>query len=198
MIFTDYYKMWFKYGMSLQSGIVITEDILALAKGQNGVCDLIWAINAANQVDKSAVNLSDTVMDQVRNTFNLILNHDSFKRSKNNYTNYADVRKKAEDHFKQDPGFEPGFIKRQKTIIAALKTYKNDISCEIGYSSSMLRAVSKEELPTREEVLKSLRGIAPKGKEIDEDVLKSAVEFAFAQEGRTLKPNWWEIIKCEL
>jgi hypothetical protein len=54
------------------------------------------------------------------------------------------------------------------------------------------------EIPSREEIEKILSGIAPKGKEIDEDVLKSAVEYAFSLDGRTLKSNWWEITKVNL
>ena len=52
--------------------------------------------------------------------------------------------------------------------------------------------------PTREDVEKILREIAPKGKEIDEEVLKRRIEFAFAREKRKLKPGWWEITKRNL
>ena len=52
--------------------------------------------------------------------------------------------------------------------------------------------------PTREEVEKILREIAPKGKEIDEELLKRRIEFAFALEKRTLKAGWWERTKINL
>lgn len=54
------------------------------------------------------------------------------------------------------------------------------------------------EVPTREEIEKILRGIAPKGIEIDEGTLKSAVERTFSSDGRPLKPGWWEITKINL
>jgi hypothetical protein len=53
-------------------------------------------------------------------------------------------------------------------------------------------------LPTREEVKNILSGIAPKGKEVDEEALKRAIEFSFASEKRKLKPDWWEITKRNL
>jgi len=52
--------------------------------------------------------------------------------------------------------------------------------------------------PTRGDVEKILREIAPKGKEIDEEVLKRRIEFAFALEKRTLKLGWWEETKKNL
>jgi|GEM_PF-4239310 len=65
-------------------------------------------------------------------------------------------------------------------------------------SSTLTQVPLNGEIPTREEIEKVLSGIAPKGKEIDEDVLKSAVEYAFSLDGRTLKSNWWEITKENL
>jgi|GEM_PF-5978359 len=53
-------------------------------------------------------------------------------------------------------------------------------------------------LPTREEVKNILSGIAPKGKEVDEETLKRAIEFSFASEKRMLKPDWWETTKMNL
>ncbi|KAF0159548.1 MAG: hypothetical protein FD159_489 [Syntrophaceae bacterium] len=54
------------------------------------------------------------------------------------------------------------------------------------------------EIPTREEIKKILGEIAPEGREVDEDSLKSRIEVTFKLKNRMLMPDWWEITKKNL
>lgn len=71
------------------------------------------------------------------------------------------------------------------------------VSTNILPNNLTLSTVDGED-PTKSDVEKILREIAPKGKEIDEEVLKRRIEFAFALENRTLKLGWWERTKKNL
>lgn len=51
---------------------------------------------------------------------------------------------------------------------------------------------SPGEVPTKEDVEKILR---PLGGALDEDAFKAAVVATFTREGRTLNPNWWDLIE---
>ena len=123
MAFNYYYEMWDQHGVKLTAGFEITEEILNMVKLQNEICDLIWAINAANQSDKSSDNLSNTVMDQIRKLSSSLLNH---KCIKNKYSGIDEVEKRAIRHFKTDP--LERFIKRQPKIRKAIEAYTKTIS----------------------------------------------------------------------
>jgi len=105
-------------------------------------------------------------------------------------------RFKAKERLKQNIRYfkEQGFNIVLENGRYVDKTESPKPSC----SSTLTQVASNGEVPTREEIEKILSGIAPKGKEIDEDVLKSAVEYVFLLDGRTLKSNWWEIAKVNL
>ncbi|MEW6326065.1 MAG: hypothetical protein AB1487_00465 [Thermodesulfobacteriota bacterium] len=64
--------------------------------------------------------------------------------------------------------------------------------------TTLAKASSNGEIPTREKIGKILGEIAPRGKEIDEEVLKSAIKITFALDGRKLRPDWWEVTKKNL
>lgn len=57
------------------------------------------------------------------------------------------------------------------------------------------KSQSMDEIPTREEIEKIMRII---GREVQENVFKQALEADFAQQGRKLQADWWEITKENL
>ena len=126
MVFDKYYERWNKHGFELPVGIEITKEILDQVNGQNAVCDLIWAINVANQSNKSVANLSYTVMDQIRKLSPLLLNHKSFKPPK--YSFADDVEERAVRHFRDDAnmGFD-SFERRKTTIRNIIEVYINKV-----------------------------------------------------------------------
>lgn len=117
MVFGEYYNMWDKHGVKLTYKIEITKEILDQVGKQNQVCDLIWAINAANQSNPSPIILSYTVMDQIRKLSPLLLTHKSCKK----YSGVDDVENRAVRHFATDP--MDRFVKRQTIIRNVLEGY---------------------------------------------------------------------------
>jgi hypothetical protein len=57
------------------------------------------------------------------------------------------------------------------------------------------QAQDSGKIPTKEEIEMILRRNAQMGKEINENVFKSAVEATFTSNRQKLRPDWWEIIK---
>lgn len=121
MVFNEYYEMWNKHGVKLTSGIEITEEILDMVNKQSEVCDLIWAINHANQNNKSVANLSYTVMDQIRKLSHSLLNHKGYKK----YSSVDEVENRAIRHFTTDSIGR--FIKRQTKIRNVIEVYRKRI-----------------------------------------------------------------------
>jgi len=118
MKFTEYYNMWDKQGIKLTSGFEITKEIMDMVDQQNEILDLIWAINYANQSNKSVFNLSCTVMDQIRKLSHLILKHDGFK----GYSGVDEIEDRALGHFNTDP--IDRFKKRQPKIKNVIEVYR--------------------------------------------------------------------------
>ncbi len=118
MVFYEYYDVWNRHGVKLTSGIEITKEVLDQVNKQNQVCDLIWAINAAEQNNKSVTNLSYTVMDRIRKLSPVLLNHNSFKK----YSSADDIEERAVRHFTTDPLIDR-FAQRQTKIRKALEGY---------------------------------------------------------------------------
>lgn len=118
MVFNYYYEMWDKHGVKLTFGIEITQEILDAVNQQSDVCDLIWAINYANQSNKSVVNLSYSAMDQIRKLSHSLLSHKGFKK----YSGVDEVEKRAIRHFTTDPMGR--FIKRQTKIRNVIEVYR--------------------------------------------------------------------------
>lgn len=121
MIFNEYYERWNKHGIKLISGFEITEEILDMVSQQSEICDLIWTINYANQNNKSVVNLSYTVMDQIRKLSPSLLNHKGCK----NYSGVDEIEKRAIRHYTTDPIGR--FIKRQEKIKKVIEVYTKRI-----------------------------------------------------------------------
>jgi hypothetical protein len=144
MVFNKYYDMWDKYGVKLTSGVEITKEILDQVNGQNDVCDLIWAINAANQTNKSLTILSNTAMDQIRKLSPLLLNH---KGRFSAYHSGAQVEERAVKHFTTDP--VERFKKRQPKIKNVLEIYINKNSIEKNNIRSVEDSLVQGEIPTR-------------------------------------------------
>lgn len=74
--------------------------------------------------------------------------------------------------------------------------YKTESSNSLG--STLTQAASSGELPAKNVVENILHKIDPKRNEIDEDVLKRAIEDFYASEDRKLNPDWWELTKINL
>ena len=189
MVFDEYYDMWNKYGVKLTSRVEITKEILDQVGMQNEVCDLIWAVNAANQSNKSPVILSHTVMDQIRKLSPLLLNHKSCKK----YPGADDVERRAIRHFTTDP--EDRFAKRQAKIRNALESYINKNTSERNNRPSVADSLSQGEIPTWDEIQTIYRKNAKPGENIPPDRLKEAIKDFFQKQARSLHPNWWEETK---
>jgi len=121
MVFNEYYERWNKHGIKLISGFEITEEILDMVSQQSEICDLLWTINYANQSNKSVVNLSYTVMDQIRKLSPSLLNHKGYK----DYSGVDEIEKRAVRHYTTDPIGR--FIKRQDKIKKVIEAYTKRI-----------------------------------------------------------------------
>lgn len=187
--FNDYYNMWNKYGVKLTAKVEITKDILNQVHRQNELCDLIWAINAANQTNKSADSLSHTIMDQVRKFSPLLLNHKRFKK----YDSVSKLEERAIRHYKTDP--QANFIKRQPKISNALKDYINKKLRERNNTGSVADFLPQAEMPTWDDIQTIYRMNAKPGCSIVPERLKELIENLFQKQGRKLRPNWWEETK---
>ena len=185
-----YYDMWNKHGVKLSSRIEITQKILDLVNGQNEVCDLIWAINAANQSDKSYANLRNTVVDQIRKLSPLLLNHQGRFKEKHSA---AEVEERAVRHFTTDP--VGSFIKRQPKIRNVLEGYINKSPSEKNNNQSITDTLPQAEIPTWDEIQDIYRKNAKLGEWIDPGRLKELIENLFRKQERKLRPNWWEETK---
>jgi hypothetical protein len=194
--FKEYYDRWNDHGKKLTSKVEITKEILDLVKGHNEVCDLIWAINAANQSNKSPSGLSNTVMGQIRDLSPLLLNH---KGKFGEYDSRDKVVKRANRHFRDDPkvGLHP-FKERQTNVIEVLKSYISKNSIERNNTRSVEDSFAQGEMPARDEIQAICREIAKPGEEIPENLLKEAVAKKFARQGRKLRADWWDITKKNL
>jgi hypothetical protein len=188
--FKNYHAMWDKHGVKLTSTFEITQDILDQVDGQNEVCDIIWAINAANQSDKSSANLSSTVMGQIRKLSHLLLNH------KGKFKNHRSVEKRALGHYKTDP--QDRFIQRQPKIRNVLEGCINKNANERHNTQSVADSLAQGEIPTKAEIQTICREIAKPWEEIPENLLKEAVEKKFARQGRKIRADWWEVTKRNL
>ncbi|MFZ4440839.1 MAG: hypothetical protein ACOYOS_20690 [Syntrophales bacterium] len=188
MVFDKYYDMWDRHGVKLNSKLEITKDILDQVNKQSEVCDLVWAINVANQSNKSPANLSYTVMNLIRKILPVLLKH----RSCIKYSG-ADVEARAVRHFTTDP--EDRFKKRQQKIRNVLETYiKTTTSTEkpsrnsqtnssllpensdVDYAEMQLRKTSSDEV-------------------IGVDAVLDQIEDNFKIMGKPFKKNWREITK---
>jgi len=123
MDFRDYYNMWDKYGVKLSSPIEITKVLLEKVDLQNEVCDLIWAVSAINQSDKSSASLSQSVMEEIRKLAPSLLNHKCFKK----YSTVVEVENRARRHFNGDHLIPQRFIQRQPKIETVLKNNVNNL-----------------------------------------------------------------------
>ncbi len=121
MVFNEYYERWNKHGVKLISGFKISEEILDMVSKQSEICDLIWTINYANQSNKSVVNLSYTVMDQIQKLSPSLLNHAGCK----SYSGVDEIKKRAIRHYTTDPIGR--FIKRQEKIRKVIEVYTKRI-----------------------------------------------------------------------
>lgn len=115
--------MWDRHGVKLTSPIEVTKDILDKVHLQNEVCDLIWAINAVNQGNKSPENLSNTVMDEIKKLAASLLHHKCFKK----YSTAAEVENRADRHFSGDHVMPQRFIQRQPKIENVFKYNVNNV-----------------------------------------------------------------------
>jgi hypothetical protein len=122
MIFNGYYELWDRCGVKLSEKIEMTPSVLDRVDQQNEVCDLIWAINAVKQSNKSPAHLSHTVMDEIKNLAPSLLTHKCFKK----YSSPSDVVKRADRHYKGDHLQPSRFIQRQPKIGAILKNYSQN------------------------------------------------------------------------
>ncbi|MDP2853110.1 MAG: hypothetical protein Q8O28_02560 [Smithellaceae bacterium] len=182
--FKNYHAMWDEHGVKLTSKLEITQDILDQVDGQNEVCDIIWAINAANQSDKSSANLSTTVMGQIRKLSHLLLNH------KGKFKNHRSVEKRALSHYKTDP--QNSFIQRQPKIRNMLEGYINKNSIDRNNTRSVADSLAQCEIPTWDEIQAIYKENAKPGERIAPDRLKELIEKLFQEQERKLRPNWWE------
>lgn len=194
--FKEYYDRWNDHGKKLTSKVEITKEILDLVKGHNEVCDLIWAINDANQSNKSPSDLSNTVMGQIRDLSPLLLNH---KGKFGEYDSRAKVVARANRHFRDDPkvGLHP-FKERQTNVIEVLKSYISKNSNERNNTLPVVDSLAQGEIPTSDEINAIYREIAKPWEEIPENLLKGAVEKKFVRQGRKLRADWWGITKNNL
>ncbi len=124
MVFQNYYNMWKLYGITnLSEGIKITKSLLDKLDYQNDICDLIWAINAANQLDKSADTLSTTALKQIEKLAqqpdNILASHKCFFKYKGD-NKVEKILKRAERHYKEEPRFLNRFKERQQKLIEVL------------------------------------------------------------------------------
>ena len=191
MVFDKYYDMWDSHGVKLNSSVEITKEVLDQVYKQCEVCDLVWAINAANQSNKSPTLLSNTVMGQIRKLLPLLLTHKSCSK----YSG-ADVEERAVRHFRGDS--EVRFKKRQPTIRNVLEGYINKNSIERNNTQSVADSLSQGEIPTKDEIQTICRQIARPGEDIAITRLKTDVEKEFQKQGRKLHPDWWETTKKNL
>lgn len=192
--FDNYYDRWMKHGKKITPRIEITQKILDLVNGHNEICDLIWAINAANQSDQSSDNLSNTVMDQIKKKLSpLLFNH----KGKFGGVDNAKAVARANRHFRDDPkmGLQP-FKDRQTKVIEVLESYINHKLNET--TRSVEDAFAQGEIPTKDEIEAIYREIAKSGEKISEKILKEAIERKFARQDRKLRGVWWEITRGNL
>lgn len=122
MVFNGYYELWDRCGVKLSEKIEMTPGVLDRADQQNEVCDLIWAINAVKQGNKSPAHLSHTVMDEIKKLATSLLTHKCFKK----YSSPSDVVKRADRHYKGDHLQPSRFIQRQPKIGSILKNYSQN------------------------------------------------------------------------
>jgi hypothetical protein len=190
MVFDKYYDMWDKYGVKLTSRVEITNEILDQVTGKPDVCDLIWAINAANQSNQSLEILSNTVMDQIQKSLPLLLNH---KGRFSEYHSGDEVVARAKRHFTSD--VVGGFKKRQTKIRNMLEGYINTNSSERNNTRSVKDSLAQGEIPTRDEIQAIYMKNAIHGESIATDRLKKLIEDCFQKQGRQLHSDWWEETK---
>ena len=140
-MFIEYYNLWDNHGIKLNQKIDSYENILFSANRQNEVCDLLWIINAGNQLDKSPENLSETVMNEFRRIAKSLLNHNGFKK----YKSPIDVISRAARHFSGDHVMPERFIHRQPKIEKMLKGAgcSKSASLKANSNSDMLNPVRK-------------------------------------------------------
>ena len=189
MVFNECCDKWDKHGFKLTASIEITKEILDMVDQQSEVCDLIWAINAANQSNKSPFILSHTVMDQIRKLSSLLLNHKGFKK----YSGVDEVEKRAIRHFKTDP--LERFINRQTKIRKVIEDYIKKKSGERNNTRSVADTLPQAEIPTWDEIQDIYRKNAKHGEWIAPDRLKELIENLFQKQERKLRLNWWEETK---
>lgn len=186
--FDEYYKAWDKHGVKLTCRIDITKDLLDRVTGKPDICDIIWAVNAVNQSDKSCDSLSNTVMDNIQKLLPLLLDHKSFIEQSSDY-----VKKRAIRHYNSDPHFE----KRQIKIRNILEGYINQSINERNNTRSVEDCLSY--LPCKEDFRKAYRVIAVEyGKEVAMDVVLDQIKREVEKTGKKMKPNWRMITETNI
>lgn len=197
MVFAEYFSMWDKYGVKLLSSIEITKEILNKAKQQNEICDLIWAINAANQNNKSVENLSETVMDQISKLSQVpspwLLDHSVFDEYPNTTNKIKKIISRARRHYRDEHRKNSNsFKERQPMIKAYLEDYIKRHSNEIIHTKSDIAPFSQGENPTKGDIQAIYTEYAIEGENIVPGRLKELIPKYFQEQGRKLPPDWWE------
>ena len=191
--YTKFAEMHSKYGIKLLDPI--SPELLNKLPDKSQILDVVWAINAANQKNKSPINLGLTVMKEIRDRADMLLSHKAFK-------NYGGDKEKLKDyadrHYKVEPSHTDKMFKgRQEKIMKNLGLIK-DIDRLIINEKQKTSESSDGEIPTEEEIKAIYREIAKPGEEVFENRLKEAVRKIFDRQGRKLRSDWWNITKRNL
>jgi hypothetical protein len=184
MVFQEYIKMWETHGIRPTSPVTINEELINKLRNQADICDFIWIVNASNQKNKTPINLSVTVMAEIRRLADLLLSHKSCR----DY-GIADLENRAMRHFTRD--VPKRFIDRQPYIRKILETYYTD-----GESLRERKQAFEASLPGKNDIEDAESQLRKSASEIiSRDSVLDQVDINFKREGKKLKDNWLEITK---